>query len=88
MYTRYRYAVPDRPKTPHRTFRADDDPWIRFCASTELADTDASAALRSFMDWYNREPKAVLPKRPNRATDTQIKDWRRRHPPRNRRDTT
>ncbi|MGW2228261.1 hypothetical protein [Streptomyces formicae] len=42
----------------------DDDLWRDFAAATECANTDRSAALRAFMEWYVRRPYADHPRRP------------------------
>ncbi|MCW6003814.1 hypothetical protein K1W54_04355 [Micromonospora sp. CPCC 205371] len=54
-------------KTPHRTIRVDHDPWLPFGANCERAGTDRSHALVEFIRWFNREPGAKLPKRPDSA---------------------
>jgi hypothetical protein len=81
-YTRYRYGVPDKPKTPIRSFRMEYDDWAAFSAAVEAAGEDASATLRALANWYARKPKALKPKLPERVSDEQIEDWKRRHPPR------
>lgn len=85
-YTRYRYGVPDKPKTPIRSFRMDYDDWAAFSAAVELAGEDASVTLRTLANWYARKPRAAKPRLPARPTDEQIEDWKRRHPPRGGRE--
>lgn len=51
-------------RTPHRTIRVEDDPWEPFKENAKRVDSDASDVLRVFMAWFNREPGAKMPKRP------------------------
>lgn len=41
-----------------------DELWDAFERETSRADTDRSAALRAYMEWYVRQPGAPLPDRP------------------------
>lgn len=50
---------------PRRAFRYEDsDRWSLFMRLAEQAEGSASDALRQFVDWYTRKPKAKMPKRP------------------------
>lgn len=42
----------------------DDNLWRDFEAATGRAETDRSAELRHFMEWYVRRPGAEHPRRP------------------------
>ena len=50
--------------TARQTIRVDEAKWERFDQSTKAAGIDRSAAVRAFIDWFNREPGAKIPKRP------------------------
>jgi len=52
-------------KTPHHHLRADNDVWPQFVANAERVDSDASTVLNAFMRWFNRQPGAKLPHRPD-----------------------
>jgi hypothetical protein len=52
-------------RTPHRSMRVDRDPWLPFGANCEKTNTDRTAAAVAFMRWFNREPGAKLPQRPD-----------------------
>jgi hypothetical protein len=53
---------------PRRAFRyEDDDRWHLFMRLTE-DQGGASEALRQFVDWYTRKPKAKMPHRPANLT--------------------
>jgi hypothetical protein len=56
--------MPDKPKTPHRVVRIDDELWTKAGAAVNAAGTDRSALVREFLRWYVRESGAALPKRP------------------------
>lgn len=53
--------MPNVPKTQHRSVRVPDPRWERF---GELTGNRAEV-LNAFMAWFNREPGAKLPKRPD-----------------------
>jgi hypothetical protein len=57
--------VPNAPKTPTRPIRIPDEDWSDFDAATKRVGTDRSAAIRQFIDWFNRRPGAKMPKRPD-----------------------
>lgn len=42
----------------------DDELWDDFGDAVTRADSDRSAELRSFMEWYVRRPDAEHPQRP------------------------
>ncbi|MFI2431867.1 hypothetical protein [Streptomyces sp. NPDC018693] len=42
----------------------DDDTWDAFDEATRAADTDRSAAVRMFIDWFLTREGAALPERP------------------------
>jgi len=42
----------------------DDDLWADFGDATARADSDRSAVIRRFMEWYVRRPGAEHPRRP------------------------
>jgi hypothetical protein len=52
-------------KAPHRTMRVERDLWLPFGVNCERVNTDMSSAVREFIAWFNREPGAKLPKRPD-----------------------
>jgi hypothetical protein len=52
-------------KHPVRGLRGiDEDLWRDFEAATASADSDRSAELRRYMEWYVRRDGAELPERP------------------------
>jgi hypothetical protein len=52
-------------KHPVRGLRGiPEDLWADFEAATQRADSDRSAELRSYMEWYVRRPGAEHPRRP------------------------
>lgn len=52
-------------KHPVRGLRGiDEELWRDFESATRRADSDRSAELRRFMEWYVRRPNARLPERP------------------------
>jgi hypothetical protein len=56
---------------PRRAFRyEDDDRWHLFMRLAE-PQGGASEALRQFVDWYTRKPKAKMPQRPAREDATE-----------------
>lgn len=57
-----------RRKTPLRTLQVDDSPWHDFDENTRRAGTTRPDALRAFIKWFNREPGAKLPRRPDAIT--------------------
>ena len=52
-------------KTPVRTLRAENHEWGQFGKNTKRAGADRTTVLRQFMRWYNHEPGAELPQRPD-----------------------
>ena len=63
-------TVPDVPRPPTgQTFvaraRVPLPRWDRFDAATQEQGTDRSKVINEFIAWYNREPGAKLPKRPD-----------------------
>lgn len=51
-------------KTPHRTFRIDNDVWDPFVAAVDTEGKERTAVIRELLAWYGRVPGAKLPKRP------------------------
>ena len=51
-------------KTPHRTFRIEDERWVPFGENAGRVGQDRTSLLNEFVAWFNREPGAKLPKRP------------------------
>ncbi|MFI8206918.1 hypothetical protein [Streptomyces sp. NPDC085937] len=52
-------------KHPVRGLRGiDEELWRDFEAATRRAESDRSAELRRFMEWYVRRPDAEHPRRP------------------------
>ncbi|MFJ2201507.1 hypothetical protein [Streptomyces violaceusniger] len=57
--------MPSQHKNPVRGLRGiDQNLWDDFEAATAEADTDRSAELRRYMEWYVRRPDARQPTRP------------------------
>lgn len=52
-------------RTKLRSMRVDRDPWLPFGANCEKTGSDRTAAVVAFMRWFNREPGAKLPHRPD-----------------------
>lgn len=59
--------MPNKPKTPQRVIRVDDELWVAFGQATKRHDPpmDRSAAVRWFMRWFVGEVDN-LPERPER----------------------
>lgn len=51
--------------TARQTIRVDEDTWEKFGTRAQAAGADRSAVLRDFIRWYNREPGARIPRRPD-----------------------
>lgn len=62
-----RRMSPNAPKTPTRPIRVDLADWGVFGEAANGMDTDRSAALRAFMDWYLHKPGSKAPARPSKA---------------------
>lgn len=58
---------PNAPKNPTRPIRVDLDEWGVFGEAANAMDSDRSASLRAFMDWYLHKPGSKAPTRPSRA---------------------
>ena len=52
-------------KTPHRTIRCEDDRWDGFRQAAAQSGSDGTKVLNQFMAWFQHEPGAKLPKRPD-----------------------
>lgn len=57
--------MPNKPATPNRAVRIDDETWTALGEATEAAGTDRSAVLRELARWWLRRPGAKLPARPS-----------------------
>lgn len=57
-------AVPNEPKTPHRSVRISDERWQELGEVTAAMGTDRAKVLNELAAWWLREPNAKLPKRP------------------------
>jgi len=62
-----RRMSPNAPKNPTRPIRVDLTDWGVFGEAANAMDSDRSAALRAFMDWYLHKPGAKAPNRPSKA---------------------
>lgn len=62
-----RRMSPNAPKNPTRPIRVDLTEWGVFGEATNAMDSDRSASLRAFMDWYLHKPGSKAPTRPSRA---------------------
>jgi hypothetical protein len=51
--------------TARQTIRVDEDRWNQFGETADTAGTDRSKILNEFIAYYNREPGAKPPKRPD-----------------------
>ena len=58
---------PNAPKNPTRPIRVDLTEWGVFGEAANAMDSDRSAALRAFMDWYLHKPGSKAPTRPSKA---------------------
>lgn len=65
----YAGAMPDQPKTPHRTIRVPTPRWAHAAHTTAALGTDRTAWINDALAWLNREPGSKQPRRPP-ATDT------------------
>jgi hypothetical protein len=57
-------AVPNQPRTQHRSVRIEDDDWSDADAAAKGAGTDRAKIINQFIRWYLRRPGAELPERP------------------------
>jgi hypothetical protein len=55
--------MPNVPKTPIQRFRLDAEDWEAFGRAVP-SDTDRSAVLRHFVNWYIHKPGVTRPNRP------------------------
>lgn len=62
-----RRMSPNSPKTPTRPIRVDLTEWGIFGEAANAQDSDRSAMLRAFMDWYLHKPGSKTPTRPTKA---------------------
>lgn len=62
-------AVPNQPRTPHRTIRVDDELWTGLGDAASTAGADRSALIKQFIAWYLRRPGVKLPERPPARRD-------------------
>jgi hypothetical protein len=60
--------MPNKPATPSRAVRIDDETWGQLGDAAAAADTDRSAILRQLAQWWLRRPGAKLPPRPERTS--------------------
>lgn len=58
-------------KTPHRTIRVEAVHWEPFGDNAKRVGEDRSSVLNQFIAWFNREPGAKMPKRPDAASDSE-----------------
>lgn len=56
--------------TDRKSFRLDDEPWEKFGRNAEAIGRDRTALLRELINWFNREPGAELPERPESGERT------------------
>jgi hypothetical protein len=59
--------VPDKPKTPQRVIRLDDQLWHDLGQHAAELGTDRSAIIRELTSWWLRRPGAKMPPRPRAA---------------------
>jgi hypothetical protein len=59
--------VPNKPATPNRAVRIDDETWEQLGDAATTADTDRSAILRQLVQWWLRRPGAKMPPRPKHS---------------------
>ena len=57
-------GMPNKPATPHRAVRIDDETWEELGGAAAAAGTDRSAVLRELARWWLRRPGAKMPPRP------------------------
>jgi hypothetical protein len=61
-------SMPNKPATPNRAVRIDDETWAALGTAAEAAGTDRSAILRGLAQWWLRAPGARVPARPDAGT--------------------
>ena len=59
-------SMPNKPATPHRAVRIDDETWEALGDAATATGTDRSAVLRELARWWLRRPGAKMPARPER----------------------
>jgi hypothetical protein len=65
-------AVPNQPRTQHRSVRVSDDDWADLDTAAKSAGVDRATLIKQFIRWYLRRLDAELPKRPESSVkDTQ-----------------
>ena len=64
-------AVPNKPRTQHRSVRIDDADWTDLDAVAALQGTDRAKILNAYVQWHLHRPDAKLPERP---TEEQVAD--------------
>lgn len=57
-------AVPNQPRTQHRSVRIDDETWAAAEKAATGMGTDRAKVINQFLHWYLRHPGAELPDRP------------------------
>ena len=62
-------AVPNQPRTQHRSVRVDDETWNDADEATSRMGTDRAKVINQFLQWYLRRPGAKLPERPEPHRD-------------------
>jgi hypothetical protein len=66
-------AVPNQPRTQHRSVRVNDEDWADLDTAAKSLGVDRAALIKQFIRWYLRRPGAELPERPNRS-ESSVKD--------------
>jgi len=56
--------MPNKPATPNRAVRIDDETWHALGDAAAAAGADRSAILRQLAQWWLRRPGAKMPPRP------------------------
>jgi hypothetical protein len=62
----YDQGMPNKPATPSRAVRIDNETWDELGVAAAAEGTDRSAILRQLAQWWVRRPGAKLPERPQR----------------------
>jgi hypothetical protein len=57
-------AVPNKPRTQHRSVRISDEDWADLGAAAASAGADRAKVINQLVHWYLRRPGAKLPERP------------------------
>jgi hypothetical protein len=59
-------AVPNKPRTQHRSVRVPDEEWADLDMAASSVGADRAKVINQLIRWYLQRPGADLPERPSR----------------------